>query len=722
MLKDLLLKFISFALRSLDRVLFFILRLVFGRSILPEDLSGAYDHLKSFSVEVDDPNYRKGVETKPRRRVGFEKELMSTPMKGIDTLNGLLDHVAREYPNLPMLGYRPFKRKFTQNIDGKDWEVFEMGDVVYETYQQVHTRIENLARGIARFTGLNSKDLFGIFEETRKEWLMTLHACMRYNITVMTVYATLGDESLIEAINECQLQAMLVNEHNLKKLCHQIIPHTPTLKYLIFTSGWDASKEETEKWVLELEKLGVKAMSFEEVEQLGKQETCPIKVKEPQTNSSLAVVMYTSGTTSKPKGVMLTVRNILAISAAAGENIHCPSLRNPTYIGYLPLAHILEMAAEHYILSRGGKIGYGNPRTLTDKTCKPVGDLEAIQPIFLAGVPRVYDTIRKGISEKVKTSSPIIQWLFKVAYDHKLESLYAGRDTPLFNFLIFRKIAKATGGKLRACLSGGAPLSKESQEHFRVCMGAAFVQGYGLTETAAAGTIMLPGARFATRVAGVIVPAVEIKLISVPEMNYTVDGPVPRGEIAIRGHAVSIGYYKQPEKTKEVFLEDGFFLTGDVGQFNENGTISIIDRVKNLVKLSHGEYIALERLESIYCQSPFVAPNGCMVYANSYCSFPCAIVIAQPGPTKRFAEENGITGTFFEICKNPRVEQHILKSLHEQAKSSHLKRYEEVKAVKVFDDVWSPENDLLTAAFKLKRANIVQKYRAQIDEMCKTLI
>ena len=282
-----------------DRFCYIIFRILFGKDFLPADLRGRFDHLKSYTVQVDDPNYKPGEETKPIRRVGYEKELISTPVPGVTTLNGLLDHVVKQFGDLPMLGSRTFKNKSVEKLDGKDWEVFHFDDVKYETYNQIYSRIINLSRGIARFTGLNSKDFFGIFEETRKEWLMTLHACMRYNITVMTVYSTLGDESLIEAVNECELPAMLVNEASLKKLAYQITPNTPTLKYLIYASSWEGKKEETQKHIAELEKNGVSVLSFEEVEELGKQETNPIPVKEEQRGDSLTVVMYTSGTTSK---------------------------------------------------------------------------------------------------------------------------------------------------------------------------------------------------------------------------------------------------------------------------------------------------------------------------------------------------------------------------------------------------------------------------------------
>ena len=150
-------------------------------------------------------------------------------------------------------------------------------------------------------------------------------------------------------------------------------------------------------------------------------------------------------------------------------------------------------------MKRGGRIGFANAKTLSDKGARPKGDIETIGPTVLVGVPRVFDTIKKGAFEKIKKSSPIVQWLFHSAYNYKLNALYAGRETPVWNTLVFNKFKGLVGGNLALILSGGAALPKETQEFLRVCMSCCVIQGYGLTETSAGGCIQYGYQPFATR-------------------------------------------------------------------------------------------------------------------------------------------------------------------------------------------------------------------------------
>ncbi|KAL9646406.1 hypothetical protein ABK040_007058 [Willaertia magna] len=705
----------AFLLKLIDRCIYYLLRLTRGRDWLPLDSRGI--SRKVHTVQVDtDQNHKPGQETKPRRGIDFEKELVLTPFPEVTNISEYLDALVKRFGDKPMLGARPFIGKSKQLVDGKEWDIMEYGPVEYESYNQIYKRVNNLAKGIVRLTGLNSNDIFGIYEETRKEWMIALHACMRYNITVMTVYATLGEDALELAINECQTTAMLVSEGSLGRII-KWISKTPSLKYLIYTKGHGIPSSVTEKHVKELNDMGITVISFEEVEKLGEEEVNPVAVKQPQKIDDIAMIMYTSGTTGDPKGVMLKTRNFLSMSAATTKHI---DLKDSEYIlvGYLPLAHIFELIAEHFILTKGGRIGYGSPRTLTSKTCKPVGDLEAIKPTMLIGVPRVFDTIKKGVMEKITTSGKIVSWLFNVAYSAKKDAISKSMDTPLFNFLVFRKIKNMVNDKLAIILSGGAPLSADSMEFLRVVFGCSVVQGYGLTETAAGGGIGPIDAPFRTKSIGAALGAFEVKLISVPDMGYSATDNPPKGELAIRGNSVSAGYYKQPEKTKESYLPDGWFLTGDIAQFNEDGTISIIDRKKNLVKLAQGEYVALEKLESIYGTSPFV--QLVMIYADSFQSYAVGIASVLPGYITRWANEHGITGTLEEICNNPKVVQAVLHNLREIGIHGGLKGIELINHLKLVPDEWTPENELLTAANKIKRQTVVKKYQKEIDEMYKT--
>jgi len=283
----------------------------------------------------------------------------------------------------------------------------------------------------------------------------------------------------------------------------------------------------------------------------------------------------------------------------------------------------------------------------------------------------------------------------------------------LLDAVIFKNFKKQTGGRIRIMLSGGAPISAETHEFLRVAFSCPVTVGYGLTEICGIGTL-LPLEHVATDRVGAPSPSIEIKLVDVPEMGYTSkDKPCPRGEIWFRGGNVTLGYYKNEGKTKEDF-KDGWFASGDIGEWHQDGTLSVIDRKKNLIKLSHGEYIAIEKLESKYHNSPFVE-NIC-VYADGLRDYPIAIVKVSEGATNKWAHDAGITDKFHTIITRRDFKAAVLQSLQQIAKSTGLKEIEVVKGVVLTDDEWTPENDLLTAAMKLKRQSIVPKYKKEIEE------
>jgi long-chain acyl-CoA synthetase len=265
-------------------------------------------------------------------------------------------------------------------------------------------------------------------------------------------------------------------------------------------------------------------------------------------------------------------------------------------------------------------------------------------------------------------------------------------------------------------VSGGGPLSPQTHEVRAVVFGCAVEQGFGLTETTACCTLQ----RFfdlTTDNVGGLLPSVEIKTRDVDVWKHTNERP--QGELLIRGPVVTKGYYKQPEKTAEAFLEDGWFATGDVVQLEPDGTLRIIGRVKALAKNSHGEYIALETLESIYVIDDLVMPNGVCVLVHPHRGYIAALVLTDQAKATKFAQKNGIPGEWPEILKNPEFHKKAAESLGKTAKANGRKPFEIVKVVRVLSDEWTPENDVLTAAMKLKRRIIDERYKSTIDELFK---
>jgi long-chain acyl-CoA synthetase len=212
-------------------------------------------------------------------------------------------------------------------------------------------------------------------------------------------------------------------------------------------------------------------------------------------------------------------------------------------------------------------------------------------------------------------------------------------------------------------------------------------------------------------------PRTEIKLVNVEEMNYRVTDDPPKGEIWIRGPNVAQGYYKNPEKTKEDFREGGWFATGDVAEFCKDGTLRITDRIKNLVKLSHGEYIALESIESRFKNSPFV-DNIC-VYGDSEESFLVALVVPPKEPLREWAVKNNIPepDNHEKLCNNPKARAAVLESVIAAGKAAKVKPVELPKAVYLCPEEWTPNNNMLTAAMKLKRGPVSAAFKDQIKEM-----
>ena len=336
----------------------------------------------------------------------------------------------------------------------------------------------------------------------------------------------------------------------------------------------------------------------------------------------------------------------------------------------------------------------------------------------MIAVPRIYDTIKKGAMEKVNNGGALTKWIFETAYAAKKKAVKNGKDTPLWNLIVFNKFKENLGGRATRLISGGAPLSQGSQEFLRIAFGAVVVQGYGLTETCAGGTVQdVNESYYVPLNVGPPIPSCQIKLVDVEDMKYFSSSNPPQGEICIKGYNVSGGYFNEEKKTKESFDEEGWFYTGDIGQWEKNGTLRIIDRKKNLVKLAHGEYVAIEHLESIYGGHPFISPNGIVVYGDSYKNSLVGIILPQVSFLKKWAEDNKISGSIEELCKNPKVIQTILKSLKELAIQHKKKSFEEIKDCRLYADEWTPENGMLTAAMKLKRSAIIEKYKKDIDEM-----
>ncbi|KAJ3029377.1 UNVERIFIED_CONTAM: long-chain fatty acid-CoA ligase [Siphonaria sp. JEL0065] len=666
------------------------------------------------------------------RNTKSPRTLTTSPAKDVKTIYDIVLRGFTTAPDREMFGQRQIiniieeEKEVTKKVPGggevkevKKWQFYEMGPYEWMTWGQAEVKIHCYGSGL-RALGLKAYDKVTIYADTSRDWMFTAMACMEQSITITTAYATLGEEGLTYSLQECEISTIVTNAQLLPMIL-KIASTVKTVKNVIY-NGKPESK------ILDMIKSDadhLRVLSLDELEALGNQK---IYAPLPPKAEDLALIMYTSGSTGPPKGVMLTHANVVAsVSGSVTwlENYTDP-INGELYLGYLPLAHILEFAAEMAHLFMGTRIGYGSVKTLTDASVRNcTGAIRELRPTLFAGVPAVWEGIRKAVNSKVEKSSPVAQAIFDAAYF--LKSIVLDYSLPSFlnyplDAIVFNKIKDQVGGRVKFSLSGGAPMPKSTQRFMNI-VNAPLVSGYGMTECTAVLALQEVSDAAIVGMTGAPVTAVEVKLVDVENTNYkSTNVPKPQGEVWVRGPSVMKGYYKQEQLTRETITEEGWLMTGDIAEMNGDGTLSIIDRKKNLVKLSNGEYIALEKLESNYKVSKYVQ-NIC-VYADSEQSYAIAFIQPIEKEIRALAGSKNIHPgvdvdhlDYEALCARKDITSAVLSSLKDVAKSIGLKPAEVIGQVYLTPEEWTPQNEMLTAAMKLQRKVILNKYKDQVKKM-----
>lgn len=452
----------------------------------------------------------------------------------------------------------------------------------------------------------------------------------------------------------------------------------------------------------------------------------------PPTPEDLCTICYTSGTTGKPKGVMLSHGNVLAVSSGAlaliGYNKMFPNpnpianLDTPgeVYLSYLPLAHVMERAVITTLITLGFKIGFYQGDVL-----KLMSDCEALKPTFFVSVPRLFNRVHDKVKAGVEAKGGFSKWLFDYAFETKLANLRSDGSMThwLYDRLVFATIREKLGGRVKAMLTGSAPLSAPVLDFLRVVFSCPVLEGFGMTETAAITSLTAPGDLTPGQI-GLPSPCVEIKLVDIPEMGYTSkDLPNPRGEIWIKGASVFKGYYKDTNSTADA-LKDGWMVTGDVGMWDAQGRLFLIDRKKALFKLSQGEYVSPEKIEAVLCRNSKIAQA--FVDGDSLKPSLVAIIVPDKEIVLPWACESflGTTNsTWEEICQNSMVRKAILNEITALGSkgTNELKGFEVPKAIHLEPELFSIENGMLTPKFSMKRPIAKQKYAQIVKDLYATI-
>ena len=558
-------------------------------------------------------------------------------------------------------------------------------------------------------------DLIGIFAKNCTEWVVADLGCQMDTITTATLYATLGPNAFKFICEQTQIKTVLVSPDLVKMLCE--FKKKFTLNNLTNAILFDLTTNcDSDKVLQELEKAGFTAYSFTKdfLKENNNIKETDLKISQPDT---IMTVCYTSGTTGNPKGVMLSQRNLIAVLETVIDGGSIPVDEYAAHISFLPLAHIFERMVISGFMGIGAKVGFisGSVRTTL------MEDIKYFGPTLLFTVPKVLLTIRNKVIEGFDKLSGWKKKLAYTAYHTKLDNYkkYGIVTHAIYDMLVFKKIREMFGNRIKVVLCASAPLRKELADDFKVFLSVPVVEGLGMTE--------LSGSPFCTNyndytnfTAGGVNWGARMLLKSVPDLGYTVNDVIegincPAGEMCLKGPVVFHGYYKNDEENKKCFDEEGYFHTGDVGRLypNYGNGLKIVDRVKEIFKLSQGEYIIPAKLESVYTKSIYV--QQLMIYGNPTKNNIIAIVIPDK---KKCAEALNISiDDLVKDTENKKLHELIINDFNKLAIDAEFNGLEKVKYILVDFDEFTNNNNCLTPTMKIIRKNVEIKFKERIDKL-----
>lgn len=560
------------------------------------------------------------------------------------------------------------------------------------SWNYVGDTIRNLTLGLVSL-GMKPGERLSLLSENRPRWAFTDLATLGAGGTVVTIYATNTPEQVAYIINDSDSHFVAVSNNNQLQKVLEMSDSLPNLKHIIIFDPIDGitDKDPRVKSLAEVMNLG---RDFEDQNQFDKR-------LEAADRDTIATLIYTSGTTGDPKGVQLTHGNLLSNVEAAGKLV--PASPDDLALSFLPLSHSFERTAGYYFMVYSGcTIAYAES---IDALMPNIGE---VHPTVMVSVPRIYEKMHARIIEAAEAKGPmkknIFDWAVNVGREvstlkqqKKSVSALLKAKLALAHKLVFGELERRLGGRLRFFVSGGAPLAQEITEFFHAA-GVLILEGFGLTETSPIITCNTPeNYKFGT--VGKPVPGVEVKIAS-------------DGEILCRGPNIMVGYYKKPEATKEA-LEGGWFHTGDIGEFDDEGYLRITDRKKDLIITSGGKNIAPQVIESMMKMEKYIDQVNIVGDKRKYLT---AVIVPAFPELKEYAKQKGIG---FESNAELVANVEIHKLIEEGVKrvNSELAKYETIKKFILSDVEFTQENGMMTPTLKVKRKVVNKYFAGKIDGM-----
>ncbi|AFZ80500.1 long-chain fatty acid CoA ligase, putative [Theileria equi strain WA] len=550
----------------------------------------------------------------------------------------------------------------------------------------------------------------GLFVPSCEEWILCEQGSYAYGLTLVPIYHTMGPNSILFILKNTQLELLVCTVETAEIVVSVLESETEEifLSTIVLIRTGDIPDG------LLQNKFKIRFILWSSLLSLDHNKILPVT---PAPLNALNLISYTSGTTGLPKGVMITHKNFIDTVVTALHMVYHGGLTGEYFnchLSYLPMAHLFEKTFLNAVFYYGGKVGL-----YSGDVKKVLDDIQTLKPTLFISVPRlfqrIHDKIISGISEKPFP----IRFLFYRGLNYKIRKIRrSGVYTSyIYDKIIFDKVKKLLGGNIRWMFVGSSTMSPIIVDRIKALFGVPLLWGYSLTESTAGSFVQHIGDTDSSNCGGPL-PSIHFRLRSVPELSYFVNEKPPRGELLLKGNGVTPGYFKMDDVTKDV-IKDSWLHTGDVVELLENGSIRVIDRIKHLFKLSQGEYVAPEYVESIINSTPHIAQS--FVCGRSDQAFPVAIVVPDEEALKSWIHANFKDMTFDRICKTKELYDLIFEEIASAFTENNLKGFEKVKAVYLEHTLFSLENDLLTVTSKLRRSNLQKKYKEEIDKMYRTI-
>jgi long-chain acyl-CoA synthetase len=582
----------------------------------------------------------------------------------------LLEKNAQQLPNKTALSFR----------NGEETEVLSWSkfwSLVCQTANGLHT------------LDVKKGDCVGVFSQNSKDWIIFDVAVQMLGAITIPIYATNNYVQTEYIIKQTEMMHILVGDTPQLEILKNAEKHLGK-KLHIFTSHVIKDEAENITYFPDFVKHFPTERKIADL-----------------SRDDLATILYTSGTTGTPKGVMLSHGGFSDVVDAHKKFFNFEHLHDMKSLAFLPLSHIFERAWTLFVLSQGGEVAVlEDPKNI-------LNTLKHVHPTAMCAVPRFYEKVYQTLVKKIETASPTKQKLFKKALEIGAKvaaKKRTGDKVPFalqlqfgfFDKLVFRKIKNELGGKLEFLPCGGAMLKKEISEFF-AAIGMPVIVGYGLTETTATVTA-LPTKNYVYGSVGKALPGVEIKIGK-------------DDEILVKYGGVMKGYYKNPEETANTFTEDGYFRTGDAGRLDEEGNLYITDRIKDLMKTSNGKYIAPQSIEIPLQSNPYISQAMVIAEGKPYVS---AIIVPNfETLMEKFQDFKNYLSLNIEekkkLLETPFIKETFEKVLGDIQKE--FASYEKIKKFKLLPEELTIEKGEITPTLKIKRKVVMEKLNELIEGM-----